>query len=89
KEIRTFRNYNFIQALPVLIEIAKDGKEPKEIRKAILEALGWYAMAYNRDIIIKACDELIKREDSPIEVKEEALRTKNRLLEGYSNTITS
>jgi hypothetical protein len=89
KEIRTFRNYNYIQALPVLLGIMEDKKEPKEIRKAVLEALGWYAFAYNRDTIIKACDELIKREDTPVEVKEEALRTKNRLLEGYSNPITS
>ncbi|MGE5401240.1 MAG: HEAT repeat domain-containing protein [Ignavibacteriales bacterium] len=89
KDLRTFRNYNFLQALPDLMEIAKKVSEPKEIRVAVLEALGWYALAHDRAVIIKACDEIMSQKEVPAEVKDEALRTKNRLTEGYSNTITS
>lgn len=89
REVKTFRNYNFISAVPALIGLAKNQKENTDLRKAVLEALGWYALANNKGVIIEACDEILKNTDNPKEVMDEALKTKNRLKEGYSNLITS
>jgi hypothetical protein len=64
-------------------------KEDIAIRVATLEALGWYSLSYNKDAIIKTCDELIGKTDTPQIVKDEALRTKNRIKEGFNNPVTS
>jgi HEAT repeat protein len=87
--VRTFRNYTFEQAIPVLISLAKNQKEDKDLRASVLEALGWYALSANKDIIVQACEEIIKDSSNPKEVIDEATKTKNRIKEGYSNLITS
>lgn len=87
--VRTFRNYNFEQAIPVLISLAKNQKEDKDLRVSVLEALGWYALSANKGIIAQACEEIIKDSSNPKEVIDEATKTKNRIKEGYSNLITS
>ncbi|MDP4191230.1 MAG: HEAT repeat domain-containing protein [Bacteroidota bacterium] len=89
KEIETLRVYNYIQAGPQLLQLAMNTKEDIAIRVATLEALGWYSLSYNKDAIVKACDELIGKTDTPQIVKDEALRTKNRIKEGFNNPVTS
>ncbi|HEX2867143.1 MAG TPA: HEAT repeat domain-containing protein [Ignavibacteriales bacterium] len=89
KEIESLRVYNYIQAVPELLQLAQNSREDVAIRVATLEALGWYALAYNRDAILKTCDEIISAGDTPQQVKDEALRTKNRIKEGFNNPVTS
>ncbi|MGE5402930.1 MAG: HEAT repeat domain-containing protein, partial [Ignavibacteriales bacterium] len=89
KEIETLRVYNYIQAVPELLQLAENSKEDVAIRVATLEALGWYALAKNRDSILKTCDDILSRTDTPKSVRDEALRTKNRIQEGFNNPVTS
>lgn len=89
KEIETLRIYNYIQAVPQLLQLAVNTREDVAIRVATLEALGWYSLSFNKEIILKTCDDLISRSDTPQVVKEEAIRTKNRIKEGFNNPITS
>ncbi len=89
KEAVNFRIYNFIQAVPELVDLAKSNKEESVTRVAILDALGYYGFAHNREIIISGCDEIIKDSKTPKSVKQEALKTKNRILAGLNNPLTS
>lgn len=89
KEIESLRVYNYIQAVPELLQLAQNNKEDVAIRVATLEALGWYALSNNREAILRACDEIMSMGDTPQQVRDEALRTKNRIKEGFNNPVTS
>lgn len=84
--VRTFRNYNFHEGVPALVNIALDEKYPEIIRRNIVEALGWFNISYQRKIIIEMCDKLISSGVSDT-IKDEAVRTKNRILAGLNNTM--
>jgi hypothetical protein len=43
-KLRTFRNYNFPEGIPALLETAMNDKEDPEVRVACIEALGWFVM---------------------------------------------
>ena len=68
RSIRTFRNYNFQDAINPLINIARNNEESAEIRVAALEALGWFTFTHNRSIIISAYEEISNQKDNPISV---------------------
>ncbi|MCX8010985.1 MAG: HEAT repeat domain-containing protein, partial [Ignavibacteria bacterium] len=85
-DARTFRNYTFEDAVEELIALAKDTKIDGTLRSTIIEALGWYYFSPKRFEIIKACDEIILSDIK--NVSDEALRTRNRLIEGANNPIT-
>lgn len=89
REVKTFRNYNFQPALPDLMEIARNKSEIPELRTAILEVLGWYGFSYNREIILVLCEEILNDAKNPKSVQNEALKTKNRILEGSNNPFAS
>jgi len=89
REVKTFRNYNFQPALPELIDLARNKSEIPELRAAILEVLGWYGFSYNREIILVLCEEILNDTKNPKSVQNEALRTKNRILEGSNNPFAS
>lgn len=88
-DVNNFKIYNFIQAMPVLLNMAADQKQDVRIRVAILETLGYYGFAHNRQLIIKTCDEIIGNSELPQELRDEALRTKKRISEGFNNPVTS
>lgn len=83
--INSLRLYRQHAAIPSVIEAVKDEKNSEVIRIAALEAMGWFTLSYQRDAIIIACDEVIKS-DAPKGVKNEALKTKNRI-QGNSHRI--
>jgi HEAT repeat protein len=87
-EVRTFRKYIYEDAVDKLIEIAKNEKKPKELRKAVIEALGWYYFSPKRFDIIRVCNEL-KNKSEDLLIREEAIRTINRLTQGPNNPFTS
>ncbi len=87
-EIRTFRNYNFINGIVPLVEYVQDESNPISIRLLGMEALGWFNYAYDRNIIIDACTEIMKRKDESNELRLEAEKTKARLLTGANAPLT-
>ena len=84
-EIRTFRNYKFSEALPFLLEQLKNEEQPDSVRRYIAEALGWFSFHHNRSVIIDALEQVIKASNTAVEVRNEAIRTKNRILVGQND----
>lgn len=84
---RMLRNYQFQEALPVLLSLVLDENDEPRLRVVALEALGWYAFSYNRDDILDACATLLQRSATPAEVKQEALKTKKRIIAGYNDPV--
>lgn len=87
QEVRTFRNYKFIEAIPFLLEQLKNTKQPDSLRSNIAEALGWFTFYYNKEEIIKAMGDILDSNAVADIIKKEALRTKNRLLIGQNNVF--
>ena len=86
--IRILRNSDYKGAIDPLLEVVKDKNAPIDIRTALVEAFGWYYYSEKRGTIIKAMDELISKNNLPEEIKNEAVKTKNRLVEGPNVPIT-
>ena len=78
-EVNTLRLYRHHIVIPELINLAKDNSESEILRIAALEAMGWFTLSYQRDNITKGCEDIISS-DAPPAVKNEALKTKNRIL---------
>lgn len=88
-QLRIFRNYHFPEAIPVLLEKGSSETESDYIRTVALEALGWYHL--NPDVMEQSKDvlnSLIENKSISAEVKNEALKTLNRLKAGANNPIT-
>jgi hypothetical protein len=85
---RTFRNYRFQEAMPELIAFAKDSQQDQALRIHVIEALGWFTFAHDRSQIIKACDDILKENELSQEIRDEAIKTKNRVIEGANNSLT-
>jgi hypothetical protein len=84
-EIRTFRNYKFVESIPYLLKILQDEQEEPKIRTYIAEVLGWYNFSIKKNEIIRICEEMINSSILPEDLKAEILKTKNRLLEGANH----
>jgi hypothetical protein len=57
------------------------------LRKVCLEALGWYSFSNKRDSIIAICKEIARQENVPEIVRQEALKTKARILCGSNDPV--
>ncbi|MDR3611083.1 MAG: HEAT repeat domain-containing protein [Ignavibacteriaceae bacterium] len=86
-QIRTFRNYRFINAIPEMIKLALMKNENAIVRTNTIEALGWYTFSLQKDNILAACDVIIKDKSNPNELVQEAIRTKNRLITGANDVV--
>lgn len=87
QEIRTFRNYKFAEAVPFLIEQLKSKNQPDSVRSYIAEALGWFTFYYDKRKIIDSMDEVLESPSVSNQIKEEALRSKNRLIIGSNDVM--
>jgi hypothetical protein len=87
REVRTFRNYQFQEGLPYLLSCARNVDEEAMLRKVCLEALGWYSFSNKRDSIIAICKEIARQENVPEIVRQEALKTKARILCGSNDPV--
>lgn len=85
--VRMLRNYQYQEALPVLLTLVSDEKEVVGLRVAGLEALGWYAFSHNRSDILNTCETLLKQTETPVDIKTEALKTKQRIMTGYTDPV--
>lgn len=80
--VRTLRNYQYQDALPLLLELAREHQTPPALRVALLEALGWFNGAHNRHLIVAACTAIAQDTTNSEEVRREAIKTKQRILAG-------
>lgn len=86
--VRTFRNYRFQHAIPRLINVLLDQTQDYELRITLLEALGWFTFSSQRKEILDACNQVLNRKNEKNDVTRVAIMTKNRLMEGPTNSIT-
>lgn len=78
-EVTTLRTYRYHHLIDDLVVIALNKNESTEIRTAALEAMGWYDMSYQRPLIIKTANTLLSDSSADKQIREQALRVKNRL----------
>ncbi|MBP7459972.1 MAG: HEAT repeat domain-containing protein [Candidatus Delongbacteria bacterium] len=86
--VRIFRNVRSHHLVPRLADMALKEGFPPELRAAVLEALGWFSFSLQKPRIIQTCDQLITQSGLPTIVKNEAVRTRERLLEGPNQVFT-
>lgn len=86
-EIRTFRNYKFIEAVPFLLEQLRNEMQPDSVRRYIAEALGWFNFYYERGTILSVLEETLNSHNTPAEVRKEIIRTRNRILAGQNDVM--
>jgi len=80
-EINTFRNYNYHTLVPDLIGLVLDKNEDPAIRLATTEVLGWFYHSYQKERIIAMCNAVISDPANSVELKNQALKTKNIILD--------
>lgn len=89
RALRSFRLYRVDAAVPALLTIARSDKNPAEVRKAALEALGWFVQSRRRKDIIAACQKIESDDDKlPPAVRLEAEKTRRRLTTGPNDPFT-
>lgn len=84
---RSFRNYQFREAIPALIEVASDPQTPPEVRIVVLEAMGWYVFSIDRAQITAACDRILAQSNLPVDIHNEALKTRRRIADGANDPV--
>ena len=85
--IRTFRNYNFLEAVEPLLAVATDKNEELEVRLGAIEALGWYQYSRKRQYIVESLEAYLQKTQVG-EIRSELLKTINRLKMGPNNPLT-
>ena len=86
-EAKTFRNYKYRDAIPALIEILLDKNQPDSLRNSIVEALGWFSFSLEKKNIISATEKIINDPTSSAYLKDEAVKTKRRMIEGVNEVM--
>lgn len=81
--IRSLRNYNYHPGVPDFCEFVRTSENPGQ-QILMLEALGWFNLSYQKQLIVDCCTAILEDDSYPEEVRTEALRTKNRLLAPWS-----
>lgn len=76
-DLRRLRNHPDNKAIDQVLELVNDSSADEEVRLVAIEALGWYNYSHRRDDIIEGLKPLIT--DENIKVREEAIKTINRL----------
>lgn len=79
-EMNILRNYTYHHHVPEITRIILDPTEADELRLTGLEALSWYNKSYQRPLILSTCEKILNDKKADASLKEQALRTKNKLL---------
>ena len=78
-QIRTLRNYNYHFNVPAYVDIALNSRDNKELRLRMIEALGWFTHSYNKTMIKEMCRRIKDNELEDKAIRDEALKTLNRI----------
>lgn len=76
--VRTFRNNNYLLAIPSLLAVISDGDDDVDVRVVCAEALGWYNLSVSKKEIIASLKAL-DMSGYPAEVSAEIIKTIKRL----------
>lgn len=76
--IRTLRNYNYHTSIDTFLHFLNTNKN-EELQIAMLEALGWFSLSYDKQKIINICKEIEQNTENPKTIKQEAHKTILRL----------
>ncbi|NWF88200.1 MAG: HEAT repeat domain-containing protein [Ignavibacteriaceae bacterium] len=87
QEVRTFRNYKFVDAIPFLLDQLINNNNPDSLRSYIAEALGWFTFYYDKGKIIDSLNEILESAVLSNQLRKEVLRTKNRLVTGSNDVM--
>ncbi len=87
QEAKTFRNYKFRDAIPILIDLILDKNQPDSLRNSIVEALGWFSFSLEKNNIITAVEKMVDDKTSSEYLRNEAIKTKNRLVQGVNEVM--
>ncbi len=87
QEVKTFRNYKFREVIPILTELLEDKKQPDSLRAATAEALGWFSFSVEKNTILQSLEKIIDDKSSSLYLKNEAIKTKKRLIEGANEAM--
>lgn len=77
--IRNLRNYNYHLGVPVYLKFIGESKD-QELRKMLIEALGWFNLSVEKQQIIDFCHKIADDEAQPEEIRQEAKKTVLRLV---------
>lgn len=79
-DVKTLRLYNYHQIVPVIIELIASNKIDEVSKVVGVEVLGWFNKSFQKAHIIALCDQLIANKNESKSVKDEAMKTKSRML---------
>ena len=74
-QIRMLRLYRHHSAVPQVISIIKDDSKSMDTRISALEALSWFGQSYQKDLILKMCNDLITTSTDDV-IVQQAQKTK-------------
>lgn len=78
-EITILRTYNYHRLLPHICNLILNKNENRQLRLASLEVLSWYNLSYQKPLILETCRKVIEDPSVDEELKNLALKTKNRV----------
>ncbi|MFA5712720.1 MAG: hypothetical protein WC960_00910 [Bacteroidales bacterium] len=77
--VTMLRNYPYHYRLDNFFNFLLDSNQPQELRVAMAEALGWFTLSHRRNEIISHLKEVAAQNDTPLELKNEALKSVRRI----------
>jgi HEAT repeat protein len=87
RDMKTFRGYNYKQAVASMLEILGSDKKENELRIMTAEALGWYTLYFDKSKIIDVCLKESENKANSETLRAETLKTVNRLKAGLNNPL--
>lgn len=80
--ITTLKNINIHPSIEKYLVLVQDPSESVTVRLNMLQSLAWFDLSYKKELILKACEHMMKDNTLDKSLQEEALRTYNRLNKG-------
>jgi hypothetical protein len=77
--VSTIRNNSYHTKVDHYLEVLRDPSQPLDLRIKLAEALGWFTLSYRKGEIITACRQLGTNPDVDQKLKNELVKTVNRL----------
>ncbi|MBI9055700.1 MAG: HEAT repeat domain-containing protein [Bacteroidales bacterium] len=79
QNVSILRNYHYHYLVPEYLNLLDNSDIDDSLKIAIIEAFGWYVNSVNNELIVNKCKEIASSENFSEEIRNEALRTVNRL----------